>query len=208
MSKSNGTALADPTNLAEPDIALLRPYVAEVTIEGVAPILFHRWSCEAVAEKAAAAKGSAAKKSDNVESYVYRDDDGNIAIPAEYLRAAIVGNNGAAKFRQDPRSPRKSALDLYRAAIVPVTLYASLGTVEWDYLDRRRVTVQRAGVTRERPAMHAGWTATFHLQVVLPQFVGSAELLSVIGDAGRFVGIGDFRPTYGRFNVTHFDVLA
>ena len=44
----------------------------------------------AILEKAKAAKGSAAKKSDNVESYVWRDGEGNICLPGEYLRGAIV----------------------------------------------------------------------------------------------------------------------
>lgn len=41
-----------------------------VAIEGVADLLFHRWNCEAVDAKAKAAKNSAAKKTDDIESYV------------------------------------------------------------------------------------------------------------------------------------------
>ena len=128
-----------PTNSCENDINGLQPYVAHVTIEGTADILFHRWNCEAVEEKSKKAKGSSSKKSDNVESYVYRLDDGNpksnLAIPGEYLRMAIVS---AAKFRQDPRSPRKSAMDLFKAAIIPLTVLSDLGVNRWDYEDKRR----------------------------------------------------------------------
>lgn len=209
MSKSNGngTALADTTNDAADIIVAEAPYVAHVTIEGVAPILFHRWSNEAVAAKASAAKGSTAKKTDDVESYIYRCADGTIGIPGEYLRGAICGPAGAAKYRQDPRSPRKSALDLYKAAVVPLTHLASLGKAEWDYLDARRVTVQRAGVTRVRPAFMPGWRAEFDLQVLLPQYVAPTDLHSVISAAGQFVGLADFRPTYGRFAVVGFEVV-
>ena len=124
------TAINDPTNGGDEAISFTEPYSVEVTIEGSAAIMFHRWNVEAVDEKAKAAKGSAAKKSDNVESYVYRDEKGFICIPGEYLRGAIVG---AAKFRQDPRSPRKSALDLYKAGVIVTTECASLGKAEWDY---------------------------------------------------------------------------
>lgn len=196
----------EPNNDAADLISLAAPYTVNVTIEGVAPILFHRWSCEAVAEKASAAKGSAAKKTDNVESYVYRCDDGTIGIPGEYLKGAIAGPQGAAKYRQDPRSPRKSALDLYKAGVVPLTLVASLGKKDWDYLDQRRVTVQRAGVTRMRPAFLSGWQATFDLQVLIPEYIAPADLLEVISNAGRLVGLADYRPTYGRFQVVRFDV--
>lgn len=202
------TNVAPVSNDGEFTVDLSAPYRASVTIEGVVSILFHRWSVEAVAEKAAAAKGSKSKKSDNVESYVYRTEDGELAIPGEYLRAAICSPTGAAKYRQDPRSPRKSALDLYRAAIIVETELAPLGVKDWDYLDQRRVTVQRAGITRMRPAMLAGWRATFDMIVVLPEYVPPADLRDVLYNAGRLVGLGDFRPTYGRFHVVKFEVWS
>ena len=49
------------------------PYTAHVTIEGSADFLFHRWNCEAVEAKSKAAKNSAAKKTDDIESYVWRN---------------------------------------------------------------------------------------------------------------------------------------
>lgn len=203
-NNGHGTAVGESlTNDAELLIAAGEPYVATVTLEGTCAILFHRWSNEDVAAKGAAAKNSAAKKTDNVESYVYRCNDGTIGIPGEYLRAALVA---AGRYRQDPRSPRKSAIDLYKAAIVPLTEVASLGSAEWDYLDMRRVTIQRNGITRTRPAFLAGWHAEFQLLVNLPEYVPPPVLLESLTAAGKFVGLADFRPTYGRFNVVKFDV--
>lgn len=213
----SATALGEgQSNDAAPDIDILQPYVAEVEIEGASAILFHRWSCEAVAEKAASAKGSKAKKTDNVESYVYRDQDGNIGLPGTYLVGSMIDpRNGAAKYRQDPRSPRKSALDLFRAGVVAVTdlapIYANGSTVPaatWDYLDERRVTVQRSGITRVRPAFLPGWRATVHLQVLTPEYIAPGLLHDVLTAAGRLVGVADFRPTFGRFRIAHFEVIG
>lgn len=184
--------------------ALAEPYVVEVTLEGTSPILFHRYSVEDVEAKEKAPKNSKAKKEDNVEAYVYRTEDGEIAIPGEYVRQAIIH---AAKYRQDPRSPRKSAMDIFKAGVVSLTELASLGTKEWDYLDRRRVMVQRNAVARVRPAMLPGWRATFHFQVLLPEYIDPPFLHDVLVQAGRLVGIGDFRPTYGRFAVVKFEVV-
>lgn len=199
------TALEPVSNDGLSAIALTAPYAAEFTLTGTSAMLFHRWSVEGIAAVAAAAKGSAAKKRDEVENYVWRDESGEIALPGEYVRQAVIA---AAKFRQDPRSPRKSAFDLYKAAIVSLTDLASLGARTWDYLDQRRVTVQRAGITRCRPAFHAGWSAQFVFQVLLPEYVAPADLLDVLTNAGRLIGVGDFRPTYGRFAVTAFRVAA
>lgn len=193
-----------PSNGARSGVEMTMPYRVEVTIEGVAPILFHAWNVESVESKAAAKKGSKEKKSDDVESYIYRNDKREICIPGEYLRGAIVG---AAKFQQDPRSPRKSAMDLFKAAVVSLTALASLGVKDWDYLDRRRVVIQRNAITRSRPAMREGWKAKFILMVNLPEYVSQELLNSTIQQAGKLIGLGDFRPTFGRFLVIKFDLL-
>lgn len=195
--------ISEATNGAERIIEAGMPYRATVKIEGAADFLFHRWNADAVDAKAAAAKGSKAKKSDDVESYVYRDQAGELCIPGEYLRMAIIM---AAKYRQDPRSPRKSAMDLFKASVVPLTNLASLGVKEWDYEDRRRVVVQRNGVNRTRPAMRAGWTVEFDLMVHSPEYIPATILRETIEVAGRLVGIGDFRPTFGRFGIVGFQV--
>lgn len=192
------------TNGGEEAISASYPYSVAVTIEGSAAMLFHRWNCDAVEAKAKAAKGSAAKKTDDIESYVYRNEVGELCLPGEYLRQAIIH---AAKFRQDPRSPRKSAMDLFKAAVVPLSELASLGVKEWDYEDRRRVTVQRNGITRIRPAMKAGWRCTVELMCNIPEYVDPLLLRQVIDDAGRLIGVGDFRPTFGRFTVANWEIL-
>lgn len=181
------------------------PYIAQVSVEGVSALLFHRWSVEGIDEKAKAAKGSKAKKSDDVESYVYRNDSGYICLPTEYFRMSLIH---AAKFRQDPRSPRKSAMDLFKAGVVGLTDLCSLGSKDWDYLDRRRVMVQRNGITRSRPAFNTGWRVSFDLMCNLPEYIPPALLNEVIASAGRLIGVGDMRPTYGRFAVVSFKTLA
>jgi len=193
--------LKEPTNGAMDAIEASMPYSVSVTIEGAADFLFRRWNCEEVDEKGRAAKGSKAKKSDNLENCVYRNEAGELCIPGEYLRMAIIG---AAKFRQDPRSPRKSAMDLYKASIVSLTPLASLGKKDWDYEDRRRVVIQRNGINRTRPAMRAGWQVQFDFMVNLPEYIDRNSLRETIEQAGRLIGIGDFRPTFGRFGIVNF----
>lgn len=197
------TAISELSNDAASVIGAEAPYRAEIELLGTAAFLFHRWSVDGVEAKAKAAKGSKAKKEDDLESYVYRDAEGLLAIPTEYFRMAIVN---AAKFKQDPRSPRKSAMDLFKAALVPAHEFAGLGVRDWDYVDRRRVTVQKAGITRCRPALHKGWRCRVEFEVVLPEYVGPELLNEVVQMAGRVVGVGDFRPTFGRFQVVRFRV--
>lgn len=204
MNKAIGLHDEQVTNGASRIIEEGMPYIAHVTIQGNADLLMHRYQADAVEAKAKAAKGSSAKKSDDIESYVYRCDDGTLGIPGEYLRQSIIT---AAKSKQDPRSPRKSAMDLFKAGVITLTPLASLGLIEWHYEDRRRVVVQRSAITRVRPAIRKGWTLKFEFLVNTPEYISPDLLLEVIGLSGRLVGIADFRPTYGRFSVVRYDLF-
>lgn len=167
-------------------------------------MLFHRWNNESVAAKARAKKGSLEKKTDDIESFVYKDEKEFLCIPGEYLRQAVIH---AAKYEQDPRSPRKSMMDLMKAALVSLTELASLGVKEPDYIDQRRVVIQRSAITRSRPAMKSGWKAKFVLMCNLPEYIPPQRLNAILQQSGRIGGLGDFRPSFGRFNVNRFELL-
>ena len=204
MSTAAATILAPVSNDAGRIIQIEHPYRALVEFTGACPFLFHRWSIEGVEAKGKAAKGSKAKKTDDLESYVYRNEEGLLSIPSEYFRQSAIG---ASKFKQDPRSPRKSAMDLFKAGVICLTEYCSLGVKDWEFVDRRRVQVQRNAITRSRPAMTAGWKATAEFQVLLPEYIGPDLLNETLNFGGRLIGVGDNRPSYGRFQLTRFEVL-
>lgn len=205
---SKQTAVSNVSNDAEGLIS--EPFIIQVKIQGVSDLLFHRWSNEDVAEKAAANKGSKTKKNDNVEAFIYRNDKNQICMPGRYLNRAIVE---AARFHQDPRSSRKMAKDLVQAAVIVPTMLAPIlvkdkPVSDWDYLDRQRVVIQRAGITRTRPAFTAGWQAQFNVTSLLPEYVGPQFLRRLVQDAGKFIGLADFRPTYGRFDIVEWKELS
>ena len=194
-----------PTNGAEPFIEMQRPYRVSVELEGVCPLLFHRWNNESVAAKARAKKGSDEKKTDDTESFMWHDEKGFVCLPGEYVRQSVIH---ASKYEQDPRSPRKSMMDLMKAALVSLTELASLGVRQPDFIDQRRVVIQRSAITRSRPAMRTGWRAKFVLMVNLPEYVPPQKLNHLIQQAGRIIGLADFRPSFGRFSVVKFEVLG
>lgn len=191
------------TNSNDGEGALLAtaPHQVTFTIRGVADLLFHRWSSEDVAAKATAKRGSAVKKTDNLEAYVWRDDEGQVCLPGTYVHKAIIE---AGRFQQDPRSSRpKQACDLYRAAFLPITLLYPLGPT-WEIEDKRRMVVNRSGITRTSPGFKAGWEATFDFDMILPEYVSDEMFLEALTLAGRVIGLAQYRPTYGRFQVVKF----
>jgi hypothetical protein len=97
-------------------------------------------------------------------------------------------------------------MDLFKAALVVITPLASLGIKTWEYEHKCRVVIQRNAINRTRPAVKTGWKAEFQIMVNLPEYISPHMLHEVISNAGRLVGLADFRPTYGRFIVTKFKV--
>lgn len=185
-------------------IELSQPYRAKIQVVGTAKMLMHCWNNEAIAEKAAAKKGSDKKKTDDIESYVLRDEKGRIAMPTLNLCASI---RTAGKSFPDPASPRKSLHDRLKAIVVPENEYGLIngGVKDWDFVDMRRVVIQKAGITRSRPAFFEGWTIEFAIMILEPEYLQPPLLFQLLESAGKFQGLGDFRPTFGRFRVGKFE---
>ena len=190
-------------------IAILPPFGVRMTIQGSADLLLHAWSNEAVRAKAEAEKGSKTKKTDDLESYVYRDDDGNIAMPSRYLLRCMqeAGRNFA-----DPTSPRKTARDLVKATVISTETLVPINVngapmKTWEYEDQQRVCVMRAAITRTRPAFKKGWTATFNLVSLAPSLMTEDFMRKLVDTGGLLIGLGDFRPSYGRFKVINWELV-
>ena len=188
---------------------LNQPFSVKVRLQGTQDILFHRWNSEVVEQKAQAKKGSQEKKTEDPETYVYRNDDRKICIPGRYIVRSVVE---AGRNFQDPRSSRKMAKDLVQAAVMcdeilsPILVNGN-PTEEWDYDDRQRVCIMRSAITRTRPAFKKGWEVNFTLISLVPEYITPDFLRKLVDNAGLLIGLGDFRPTYGRFRVTHWDLL-
>ncbi len=58
---------------------------------------------------------------------------------------------------------------------------------------------------RVRPTFKPGWKLDFEITVLDDQILHNV-LNEVLSLAGRTVGVGDFRPRFGRFMVTRFEV--
>jgi hypothetical protein len=98
-------------------------------------------------------------------------------------------------------------MDLFKAGLIAMDESMSLGKKKWDFLDTRRVVVQRSGINRSRPGFYEGWEAQGKFGVLLPEYITRERLQEALSVAGRLVGVGDFRPTYGRFAVSQFEII-
>jgi len=67
------------------------------------------------------------------------------------------------------------------------------------YRDRRPVTVNRSTVIRTRPFFEE-WAAEFQVAID-PSQLDAIEVRNFLEVGGRLVGLCDYRPTYGKFNL-------
>lgn len=66
----------------------------------------------------------------------------------------------------------------------------------------------RAYVTGLGLACKLPGVRVFETDVMTPEYIAPMELHAVLTQAGVLVGLADFRPTFGRFGITSFEVLA
>lgn len=74
------------------------------------------------------------------------------------------------------------------------------------YLDMRPVVIMRARIVRLRPAFKPGWELKFTINVIDDELPANI-LQDILVLAGKAVGIGDYRPKFGRFSVSEFKVI-
>lgn len=76
---------------------------------------------------------------------------------------------------------------------------------DWK-VDETPVVVNKSRVLRWRPRWDE-WEFTFTIRNLQPDMMDDETLKQIIEHAGLFVGIGDFRPKFGRFEVIEFEPI-
>lgn len=189
-------------------------YQVDVTIKGIAPLLQHRFGQTAITEAQSVKKRTGEMDySEEWRDTVYADKDGWLYEPANHLESALI--KAAVNFKIKGKKG-KTYRDLFKAAIyvepemVPLNVRIpenpTSNPLEPFYVDIRPVIISRARVLRARGALAKGWKLDFTVTVIDDQ-LGTNVLKEVLDEAGRTVGIGDFRPRFGRFIVTKYDLV-
>lgn len=131
----------------------------------------------------------------------WETEDGLLGIPEAAIWASI---HEGAKQRKLGKSVEK-ALRYDPDHVVPITIYGETFMCE-DYLkdlhnfDYRAVRVSNRKVMRARPRIrHWATSVTFDLD---ENIINARDLAPSIEYAGKYVGLGDWRPLLGTFTVT------
>ena len=182
-------------------------------IEGVSPLLMHNGQTKNPLNKYAKAikeiSGKRKKTDDDfmkmsdieLEAGLYYDTDGKIYIPDINIEQTII--NGAKK--------QKLGAQFKAGMSVESHMYLKNGQVytkdkvlsEERYRFVIDVKIQRNSVMRTRPRFDE-WNGEFTV-LYNPDVINERDVIQAVEDAGKLVGIGDWRPRFGRFNIEEYN---
>lgn len=182
----------------------------ECHIVGVCPLLMHNGAlADPQNEFTVAMKKLTSKKTNKSEKddedlskfaflgglYLYEDK--SPCIPGEVLTACII--NAAKKVKAGTKfKPSVMVFGnfplIYKGSRDIEELYE-----DGEHVDRRVVGIQNSKIVRVRPIFKQ-WELKFGVDYN-PDYVNKSEIIDALTTAGAQIGIGDYRPMYGRFLV-------
>ncbi|MBA8886176.1 hypothetical protein FHW12_000367 [Dokdonella fugitiva] len=132
---------------------------------------------------------------------LYHDDELGPYLPAENIEAAIVEGAKLSKGGRDVKRGVSVLEDRVRLDYDgPRDIKALYNGGDSRFIDARGVRNQASRVIRCRP-IFLQWAATFTVSFDTAVIKDADTLIGFIADAGRFCGIGDYRPRFGRFDI-------
>lgn len=187
----------------------------KASIRGITPLMMHSERlADPTQEVTRALKKLTAKRNKTEEDLLflkraeweggmYQDESGAPAVPIDWILAVLLG--GAKKSKQGPLVKAGVFSGLER--FFPLTFDGPKDIEEmWSagkYCDYRGVKVGQAKVMRARPVF-PGWSLDFSVEYD-PDTVDGGVIEEALVKAGSLLGMGDYRPRFGRFEVTEVD---
>jgi hypothetical protein len=183
-----------------------------VSIEGTSPLLMNKFT-DATAERTSAGTSSTFNTNDRgtprqqAEKKLYIDEHGVIHLPGPNVFRAIIDAGVFHKAGKRQITSAKTSLVPAAVALVEVSCPIAVPgskDVGWE-VDSRSVVIPSTGgrVMAHRPRIDR-WALSFTLEVDTGIF-SAALVRQLVDDAGRRIGLGDFRPArkgpFGRFVV-------
>ena len=179
-----------------------------ITIDGLTPLICNRFTDAAAESASNGSRGSSAGQDRGTpqaicESKLYIGLDGQPMIPQPNLMRALVEGGRFTKIGKSQITTSKST-QLYSCVDIAGAEIPIQHTQPWK-VDTRAVRIPSTGgrILAHRP-MFDDWQLSFEVELD-EQIIGEKIFRQVVDDAGKRIGLGDFRPAckgpYGKFVV-------
>ena len=166
----------------------------KIKVIGKAPLLMNRFVVEENKSSSRAKKVYIPKE--EAEKKTYRNADGKLVLPNTHFKTSMV--KASTDFKM---TGKKTYKDYVRAGIFIDEEEIILEPQKYEIF-ACPVVIQRARVMSWRP-MFKKWSCEFTLEIA-DEMLDPTTIKEILIAAGRFKGVGDYRPDYGRFIVEEF----
>ena len=179
-------------------------YQIDGNITLIAPLLFNSPLAIVAAVDAGQTgrRRTKAQKVDEAYAKLHKTPEGFICVPRDNFKRCIILGSGSGNFKEGKRG-----LGAYLEATVFLEDDLIFDTAEPDEIHGHWGRIPpRTGalVFIRRPLMKAGRTLDFTLSV-FDDKRDAEELRLVVKHAGLFIGLGAWRPNFGRFSVSNWN---
>jgi hypothetical protein len=185
----------------------------EAEIRGVTPLLIHRFGEQAEVSKPT--RNIVVSEVDpraEAEKVAYKAEDGTYYFSAFSIPSAMGAAGSNHKLKGSRRTLRFVVPSAVRVTSDTITILNGDGPAKSFEVDSRPVTIPatKGRIMRHRPKFNQ-WGATFTLLIDETQL--SIEMAhQLLEEAGRSIGIGDFRPEkrgpFGTFRVVRISDVS
>lgn len=175
----------------------------KVTLKGESPLLMNRLTLESLQKKSRNVMKNYDPEKEAAQAAYIDEIDGveQLYIPMEAVFSMMIYTAGA------HRMGRRSMKSYLAGGIRIEPEKIPLGTDEYE-IDLRPVVIQRARVIRAR-AKVPNWKASFNIIYDKDLFASAQVFYTILTDAGKRVGLLDYRPQrsgwFGTFTVQEFE---
>jgi hypothetical protein len=177
-----------------------RIVLIKYTIEGISPLLMHKFSDETYNQSKRVAKNMTPREI--ADQYAYKLPDGELYIPGECIYASIREAGKYHIFEKKKITTGKSTV--LPAGMIMIDEFCGLGTKDFEVDSRSAVNgAIGARIISHRPRLDK-WKTSFTLQIVM-DFFPMNLIDAMICDAGNRCGLLSYRPLnkgyFGRFMI-------
>jgi len=166
----------------------------KIILKGIAPLLMNKFNYEETTRKK-----KIYEPKEEAEKKVYKTSKGKYYVPTKMIKAAMI--KAATDFKMGARKTYKEYIksgiffDSNEAIIEP----------NFYIIHEEPVNIQGAMVLSWRPKFE-NWSISFILNLV-DDMIDKTTLKEILIAAGRYKGIGSYRPEYGRFIIEEFNEM-
>lgn len=170
----------------------------KVKVKGISPLIMHKF---VPSNNSTSVRGKKVYiPEDEAEACAYRNEEGKLVLPTTHFKASMV--KASSEFIA---KGKKTYKDFIKSGILMNETETILEPQKYEVYTCPAV-VQRSRIARSRPLIK-NWSCEFIIDIIDTTWLNQEVVKQILESAGKYKGVGDNRPEFGRFEVVEFNKI-